>query len=251
LLITFLLQQFPFTAKIVEETGIDQLGDNRPYTEIGWGGILWRWVFTPISFQLWFIFALFLYNVMYPLLRWMVLKIPFVWFPIAFFLWFTFFNVRWVEGQGFFFFSIGILLQKKNINVEEKPRWFAQGLFWIIFIGTCIIKTFMAFELDSSLLSSFVIIGLLYNIATVSGILAIWFGFDAVVQWSMNQKWFTQASAFSFFIYGLHIPLMAYIMQLAVKYLDGLTGHRLICYVLVPALHWHCQCASESPAILL
>jgi fucose 4-O-acetylase-like acetyltransferase len=236
LLLTFTLQQFPFTAKLVASANIDQLGDNRPYTEIGWQGILWRWVFAPISFQLWFILALFVYNLFYPFFRLMVAKFPYVWFPLTFLLWFVFFNFRYVEGQGLFFFSIGIWLQKKNINVEEKPKWFAQGLFWIIFIGACIVKTFMAFELDPAQLSSYVIIGSLYNIATVSGILAIWFGFDDVVQWCMNRKWFSNASAFSFFIYGMHIPLMAYLAQFAYKYLQGFPYYRLACYVFVPAI---------------
>ena len=90
LLVTFLLQQFPVTAKAVFDSQLDQLGDNRPYTEIGWAGIIKRWLVVPISFQLWFIFALFIYNVAYPALRWMVLKIPYIWFPISFLLWFTY-----------------------------------------------------------------------------------------------------------------------------------------------------------------
>ena len=62
LLLTFLLQQVPYTADVVRQAGIDQYGDNRPYAEIGWNGVLARWIVRPISYQLWFIASLFIYN---------------------------------------------------------------------------------------------------------------------------------------------------------------------------------------------
>lgn len=237
LLITFLLQQFPITAKAVHDSQLDQMLDNRPYTEIGWPGIIHRWLLSPISFQLWFILVLFIYNVMYPWLRWLVLKLPYVWFPIAFFLWFTYFNIFFApEWMGLFFFTLGIWLQKRNISLEQPPRWFAQGLFWIIFIGVCIIKTFMAFELEPNAYSTVITLLVLYNLAILSGVVAIWFGSDALVKCCMTKKWFSKASAFSFFIYGMHIPLMAYLMKLAFMYMHNIPNYRLICYILVPAL---------------
>ncbi|MFT3680871.1 MAG: acyltransferase [Ferruginibacter sp.] len=235
LLVTYLFQQFPITAKAVLLSDLDQLHDNRPYAEIGWAGILKRWILVPISFQLWFIFALFVYNVVYPGLRWLVLKIPYIWFPLAFFLWFTYFNVFYIEGQGLLFFSLGIWLQKKNISIERPPRWFPQGLFWILYIGINIIKTFIAFELEGYTTLSMVVLLILYNFSILAGIMAIWFGSNAVVRWCMNQRWFSKASAFSFFIYGLHIPLMAYLMRLAFMYTHNLPNYRLLCYILVPA----------------
>jgi fucose 4-O-acetylase-like acetyltransferase len=235
LLVTFLLQQNPVTAKAVFDSQLDQLGDNRTYIEIGWAGIIKRWLIVPISFQLWFIFALFIYNVAYPGIRWMVLNIPYIWFPVSFLLWFTYFNIFFIEGQGLFYFSVGIWLQKKNISVERKPNWFAQGFFWILFIGICIIKTFMAFELEPGAASTFYTLWLLYNFASIAGILAVWYGADPLVTWCMNRKWFSKASSFSFFIYGFHIPLMAYLMKLAFMYLHNLPNYRLLCYLLVPA----------------
>ena len=55
LAMTYLWQQFDITAEAVQKASIDQLGDNRPYEEIGWWGILKRWLFAPIAFPLWFI----------------------------------------------------------------------------------------------------------------------------------------------------------------------------------------------------
>ena len=237
LLITFLLQQFPFTAQVVKAANIDQLGNNRPYTQIGWGGIVLRWLLVPISYQLWFILVLFIYNLMYPALRWMVLHLPYVLLPLAALLWLSFLNLHFIEGQGLFFFSLGIWLQKKNISLERRPRWFAQGLFWIFFIGINVIKTFMAFELDfSDGTHAPGILFILYNLGTLSGILAVWYGCDDVVRWCMSRKWFNKASAFSFFIYGLHVPLVVYAMKLATQHMVHLPYYRLTCYIFIPAL---------------
>jgi fucose 4-O-acetylase-like acetyltransferase len=236
LAVTFLLQQFPFTANIVAAAGIDQLGDNRPYTEIGWKGILFRWLLTNVSYQLWFIFVLFFYNLIYPLIRWMILKLPFIWFPVTFFLWVTIFNVGFAEGQGLFFFSLGVWLQKKNISLEKQPGWLSVGHAWIFFIGICMVKTFMAYELEPNATATPVILLALYQLAIPVGILAIWFSSDKVVEWFMNQQWFHKASAFSFFIYGLHIPLLAYVMQMALMYLSMIPNYRLITYLIIPAL---------------
>jgi surface polysaccharide O-acyltransferase-like enzyme len=77
---------------------------------------------------------------------------------------------------------------------------------------------------------------LLYNFASIAGIIAVWYGADPVVHWCMNKKWFRTASTFSFFIYGFHIPFMAYLMHFAFMYLHNLPNYRLLCYLLVPAL---------------
>jgi len=120
LLLTFLLQQFPSTAAIVKAAQLDQMGDNRPYTAIGWGGILVRWLLVPIAFQLWFIRSLLVYNAAYPLLKKAVLKIPKIWFPVCIFLWLTTFGVFFIEGEGLLFFSLGIWMQQTNFNIENQ-----------------------------------------------------------------------------------------------------------------------------------
>lgn len=234
--ITFLFQQFPFTAKAVYAAAIDQLGDNRPYAEIGWKGIIFRWLWANISYQLWFILALFFYNLIYPFIRWMLLKLPYVWFPIVVFLWFTLFNVGFAEGQGLLFFSLGVWLQKKNISLEKKPRWLSVGHAFIFFAGVCVIKTFMAFELDPDGFFTPAVLLLLYQLAVPAGVLAIWFGSDKVVEWIMQKKWFHKLTAFSFFIFGLHVPLLVYVMQLFLLHTTAVPYHRLIGYMFIPAL---------------
>jgi fucose 4-O-acetylase-like acetyltransferase len=236
LLITFLLQQFPYTADIVFRASIDQIGDNRPYREIGWGGIILRWLVVPISFQLWFVFVLFIYNAAYPFFRYMILRFPWVWFIFTGFLWLTLFNIRHIEGQGMFFFSLGIWLQKRQINIEKEPKWFSLGICWILFLGICIIKTFIAFEFEPNRMSTFVTLTILHQIAVIAGILSIWFSVDNLTKWWMHQGWLKDSAGFSFFIFGLHVPLLVYFMRFALDLLGDYSFGRLAAYILVPVL---------------
>jgi fucose 4-O-acetylase-like acetyltransferase len=235
LLITYLLQQFPVTAEAVKASSMDQLGDNRPYREIGWCGIVYRWLVVPVSFQLWFIRSLFIYNLLYPLFKWGITKFPIVWFSLVFFIWITQFNYHFFEGNGLLFFSVGIWLQKTNYPIDKKPEWFSSYLAWVCFIGFGIIKSFMAFELEDTLLSRQVLLTL-YAATVISGLLAVWFSLDDVVKWCMQRKWFVWITAFSFVIYGMHVPLIEYVTMLMYRYTSHFPNYRLLAYVLAPVI---------------
>jgi len=237
LAITYLLQQLPATAQAVADAKIDQLGDNRPYEEIGWEGILTRWTLTPTSFQLWFIRVLFLYNVLYPIFRWLVIKFPIPWFIISFSLFFLVFNFSYmVEGQGLFFFTLGIWLKKTDFAIDRQPRWFSLPLAWLFFIGCSVIKTFMAFELEPYDMVSIWVMATLYASSIIAGIMAVWYGLDKAVKWFMSKRWFVWTSSFSFIIYGLHVPLVFYITRLFYMYFSHLSNYRLLTYLLAPLL---------------
>jgi fucose 4-O-acetylase-like acetyltransferase len=237
LLLTFLLQQIPYTANVVAAAGIDQMGDNRPYTEIGWAGIFQRLTLAPISYQLWFIMSLFVFNICYPVLRWLVVKVPYIWLPFTFLLFFvTLVNVPLLDFRGLFFFSLGVWIQKRNFSIETEPKWFSLGLALIVFIGLSVIKTFMAFELEYDVWPSVITLIIIHQTAVLAGIIAIWFGADKVIKWFTNKEWFSHASGFSFFIFGMHVPLLPYVMKWAMMNTSMIPYYRLFCYLVVPFL---------------
>lgn len=236
LALTYLLQQFSFTATVVTRAAIDQLGDSRPYNQIGWGGVLYRWALAPPSFQLWFIRSLFVYNLLYPVFRWAVTKYALASFIFLFLLWVTLMQLPLLEGQGMFFFALGVWLQKASYPIDRKPEWYSHFLTWLVFIGLCVIKTFMAFEFDALTPTLYWALTVLHVLATVSGVLAVWFSADRLVQWAMRQKWFVWASSFSFFIFGFHVPLLAYVTTLFFMYGSGFQWYRLCTYILSPCL---------------
>jgi fucose 4-O-acetylase-like acetyltransferase len=236
LAITYLWQQSPVTAQAVKAAALDQMGDNRPYDEIGWGGVLYRWLVSPVSFHLWFIRSLFIYNMLYPFIRWAVTKYPAVWLAIVFLFWHTIFSFFFIEGQGLFFFSLGVLFNKRNYPIHKKPAWFSHYLSWLFFLGVSVIKTFMAFELEPATASTHFILHTLHDISIAAGILAIWFGADPIVKWCMNNKLFESATSFSFIIFALHVPLIHYTSQLAFIYFHEVRNYRLLTYMLVPVI---------------
>ncbi|MDB5205719.1 MAG: acyltransferase [Flavisolibacter sp.] len=236
LAITFLLQQFPLTANAVAKAAIDQLGDNRPYSEIGWSGIFHRWLLVPPSFQLWFIRSLFVYNLLYPVFRWGVAKYPVASFTFLFLLWVTLLQIPFLEGQGMFFFAVGIWLQKRSYPVDRDPEWYSATLSWLVFVGICVIKTFMAFEFDVLTPTIYRALTILHVLATVAGVLAVWFSSDRIVQWAMQRNWFIWATSFSFFIFGFHVPLLPYVTALFFTYGTSFQWYRLSTYLLAPCL---------------
>ncbi|HVF97765.1 MAG TPA: acyltransferase [Flavisolibacter sp.] len=236
LAVTYLWQQFPVTAQAVQNAALDQLGDNRSYNEIGWAGVLKRWLMAPVSFQLWFIRSLFMYNLLYPIFKWAVTKYPVPAFAVLAVMWISFFQVPLLEGQGMFFFCAGIWLQKASFPIERRPEWYSHFLNWLVFVGICVIKTFIAFEFDVLTPTVQRALTLLYACATVAGVLAVWFSLDRVVRWCMNRHWFDWATNFSFFIYGLHIPLLAYVTNLFFMYLHNFAWHRLATYIVAPSI---------------
>jgi hypothetical protein len=52
----------------------------------------------------------------------------------------------------------------------------------------------------------------------------------------MERKWFVWFSAFGFFIYALHVPMVNYCTALAFHYFHGITHYRLLIYFVVPSL---------------
>lgn len=234
LAVTWIWQQFPVTAQAVKDSQLDQLGDNRPYSQIGWAGIFYRWAVAPVSFQLWFIRSLFIYNLLYPFIKRAVVKFPAVWFSLVFLFWHTIAGIFFIEGLGLFFFSCGIWLCKNNYPVYKKPAWFSHYRSWLFYLGISVIKTFMAFELEPDNPATAYVLYALHDITIAAGILAIWFGADGIVGWCMNKKWFVRASAFSFIIFALHVPLVNYTTRLAFIYWHNLPDYRLLTYIIVP-----------------
>ncbi len=233
LLVTYLLQQFTVTAGIVHAATIDQLRDERQYNEIGWHGILFRWLLAPTSFQLWFIRALFFYNILYPVFRWGITKIPVIWLVITFLLWASIFNVFIFEGSGLFFFSVGIWLQKTNFVLDRTPEWYSAYLSWLFFVGLSVIRTFMAFELEEGIVTWWVMTAL-YAATVIAGLLAVWFSLDTAVNWCMDKRWFLWLTSFSFIIFGMHVPLIEYITVFMCRYMHSLPNYRFIVYILAP-----------------
>lgn len=238
--ITYLLELFPYGNHLVESSQVVQIDESRKLIhEYYWYEVLGRWVFFPVSYQLWFIRVLFIYNLAYPAIRWCVLHPTAKWifFSVAVLLWLSTFGLIFFEGEGLLFFSIGVWMHKTNFNIET-PSAFLKPFQWLIlFLLLASVKTFLAFKGFELIADAVYPVLILFHKATIlSGLIACWFGFDAIVKWCMNKQWFIWLSAFSFIIYAMHAPVVAFLINGMFEGLNYMEGYRLISFVGLPLL---------------
>jgi membrane-bound acyltransferase YfiQ involved in biofilm formation len=75
---------------------------------------------------------------------------------------------------------------------------------------------------------------LLHKMVVLSGYIMAWYGSDRLVRWCMKKTWFVWLTAFSFVIYGLHAPLVAYAINAIFPLVQNIYEYRLVIYLLLP-----------------
>jgi fucose 4-O-acetylase-like acetyltransferase len=237
---TYFLEFFPYTRGLVAGSHVVQIDDTRMLIhEYHWWETLVRWVFFPISYQLWFIRVLFIYNLAYPALRWCVIHpvARYIFFAVLILLWLGTTNFILFEGEGLLFFSLGIFLQKTDFNIESPKLWLKPGWWGITFVTLAIIKTLLAFigvRLLGNALSPVMVI--LHKFTVLSGLIFCWFGLNGFVKFFMNRRWFIWLTSFAFMIYALHTPLVAYAIDAVLWLFKSLPHPHLLAYIFLPLI---------------
>lgn len=238
ILFTFLLEYFPAGREMVASSGVVQIEDTRKLlNDYHWYELLFRWIFMPIPYQLWFIRVLLIYNIAYPAIRWCVTHRigKWIFFSAALLMWLGTMGFVFFEGEGLLFFSLGVWMQKTNFNIES-PNRNLRPLGWgISFVLLAACKTILAYK-GMPLLgnATLPVLTILHKSVVLSGLIACWYGLDPLVRWCMARKWFTWLSAFAFIIYALHAPLVAYLINPALALLAPLPGTHMLAFVLLP-----------------
>jgi hypothetical protein len=186
---------------------------------------------------LWFLRVLLIYNLAYPAIRWCVLHPVGKWifFGFALILWLGTMGFVFFEGEGLLFFSLGVWMQKTGFQIESPARIF-RPLWWgIAFIGLAATKTILAFFGETLLGNALIpVLAILHKTVVLSGLIACWYGLDRLVGWCMDRNWFVWLSAFSFMIYAMHAPLVAFLIDPALRLLAPLPGTHLIAFIALP-----------------
>ncbi len=238
LALTYIFELTSYGRHLIESSHIMQIDNNRMFVhDYTWQEIIGRWLFFPVSYQLWFIRVLFIYNLAYPAIRWCVMhkKGKWIFFALAFLFWLSTGGLILIEGEGLLFFSLGVWIQKTNFSIEAPASWLNPLRWSIVFIALAIIKTILAFQGQVWIGNAvYPIITLLHKVVVFSGLVTYWFGLDGLVRWCMNKNWFIWLSAFSFFIYALHAPWVAIAINGAFELLQPMLGYRMITFVALP-----------------
>jgi len=235
LLLTFVLELFPYSRNIVSETHMMQINETRTLLhQYHWYEVLARWIFFPVSYQLWFIRVLLIYNLAYPAIRWCVTHrvAKWIFFSIAFLLWLSTAGFVLIEGEGLLFFSLGIWMQKTNFNIDEPNKWLRPVSWFIVFMVLSITKTVLAFQVPFNGIEPVLIV--MHKLVVLSGLISAWYGCNALVKWCMNKSWFVWLSAFSFMIYVLHAPLVVYATKALFMQIRHWHAYRMITFTVLP-----------------
>lgn len=238
--LTFALEFHPYTRAIIADSHVVQIDDARHLLhDYQWYELTFRWIFLPVSYQLWFIRVLLIYNLAYPWIRSAVLgKVsrP-IFFALATLLWMSTSGFIIFEGEGLLFFSLGVWIQKTGFSIEQPKGWMNPAGWFIAFLVMAVAKTWLAFNGQELMGNSvFTLITFLHKGVVMSGLLAAWYGGDSLVRWFMARRWFVWLTAFSFMIYALHAPFIAYFINPVIAFFQPFEGARLAAFVLLPLL---------------
>ena len=238
LILTYVLELFPYTKHIIEQTQFMQIDDHRTLLhQYKWYEWLGRWILVPVPFQLWFIRVLLMYNIAYPWLRnWVTSKKGRrIFFPIAIFLWLATFGTPFFEGEGLLFFSLGIWMQKTEFNIQSPNKWLKPLPWFLVFILAASSKTWLAFNGQPFFGDAvYPVLVVLHKLVVFSGLVAAWFGCDALVKRFMGYDWFVWLSGFSFIIYALHTPILFYVNQSLLPLLEHIANYRILLFITLP-----------------
>jgi fucose 4-O-acetylase-like acetyltransferase len=240
LLLSYLLEMIPYTRQLIVNSYVLQIDETRMLVhDYHWYEVVARWLFFPVSYQLWFIRVLFIYNLAYPLISWCVSHRVAKWVFLSFatLLWLTTFSLPFLEGEGLLFFSLGVLIQKGQFSIEEKMKPISTLSWLTVFVCLSLIKTWLAFKGNLILGDSlFPVITILHKAVVVAGLISAWYVSDSVVKWFMKRKWFVWLSSFSFIIYALHAPFVAFAIDGMFEWLRSFQLYRALTFVLLPTL---------------
>lgn len=235
LLLTFVLELFPYSRNVVAATQMMQIDETRTLLhQYHWYEVLARWIFFPVSYQLWFIRVLLIYNLAYPALRWCVTNRTARWifFSIAFLLWLSTAGFVLIEGEGLLFFSLGIWMQKTNFNIDAPNKWLQPKLWFLVFMVCSILKTVLAFYPPFNTVEPVLL--LMHKTVVLSGLICAWYGCNVLVRWCMNKNWFVWLSAFSFMIYVLHAPIVVFATKAIFMQISDWFGYRMLTFIVLP-----------------
>jgi len=168
-----------------------------------------------VAFQLWFLWDLMLYTLLAPLF-YVVLKYTSVFLLIPLYiLWMLQVPLPPVFAfvyRGGLFYLLGAYIAMYGVYIPKekvKPIALISIIFWMVMLT---IKTGIAFGI---ILSPYLKLSQIDNMAIIMGISTLWFGYDKIAS-SKLMDLFLLATPFTFFLYASHEPLLEIVKQFGV-----------------------------------
>ena len=238
LVLLYCMEMEPTVRSWIAANGINQMDEQRLLLhDYHWYEAIGRWLLMPAPYQLWFIRVLFFYNLAYPLLAgWLAHRTGrHIFFAVAILAWLHSIHLYLFEAEGLLFFCLGVWMQKSGFNIETPSRWLRPHWWALVALMTALSKTWLAFQGQSLLGDAlFPLLMVLHKLTVFSGLVAAWYGSDALVRRCMAKPWFIWLSGFGFMIYALHAPLVAILIDPALQWAAPLPLPHLWVFILLP-----------------
>jgi len=233
--ITFALEQWRVTRGYVASAGLSPFQPEAFFVgQYSLPQLTIRWLMDPVAFQLWFLRTLLLLVLLYPWLRTAVTRWPRTFFTIATIYWLPVGGLPFLDGEGLLFYSLGVWLAVRDVNVVAQPAWVRVRLFGALWLILCAVRTWIAFAFHDVNTPIFFGMLLLYRASELFGLLTAWYGFDGLAQNAMQRGWFRWLTGFSFIIYALHVPLLNYATEASLALGAAVPLISLWTYLFVP-----------------
>lgn len=190
----------------------------------------------PIPYQLWFLRDLIILVIISPLIYWMIRHLKAIPVVLLFIIWLGLFEFNFLifRAESIFFFATGAYLAIYNRNLPVK-RLDQKGylVFAFLWIITVALKTILIYQGSGQM----TLILFMSKLGILSGIMALWSLYDIVMKYKTGPNiTLLYVSAFSFFIYGFHEPVLT-IVQKGLFYVTGAAEVMItINYILAPAI---------------
>lgn len=194
LTVCLVAQQWAWTSPYVTRAWVDGYG---------LGEILYRLLWMPVAYPLWFVRDLMLTVLIAPLLLWGILRLG-VWFPVAWLIYWLFTPSAidptrpWLDLRCPTFFTLGAYFAVRSPQIPSWWLGFRHGLM-VAWIAAAVFHTLITdfWHLTSPFLLKQTIL---------AGFAAIWLNYEAFGRSLVRPL--TRLGRYSFFIFAAHEPLL-------------------------------------------
>ena len=190
----------------------------------------------PVTYQLWYLKTIFLMAILSPIIRFVLSKMPVQALAIMFVIWmFTNFLDGETRDRAFIFYIFGFYLKMYQKDLSKPIPYFRPQFALALFLSISLLRTWLAFYHDFTFMNVKYLLIMLFKANEIFGVYAIWFCFDGVVAFILEQRWYGKICNCSFFVYAFHAPLINYIVvYLTMKNVYSLHYSHLLTYIFLP-----------------
>jgi len=197
-----LMDMWPYGRTLIEYASLGSFSNMR-ILDYNWQQLLYRWIMEPIPFQLWFLRVLFVYTALSPWLVKAVARYPIATLSTFSVLWFTGFGTYFVEGDGLFFFTLGLWIRQRGIDLEHPA--ISRHLPWmaVLWITLLLVKAWLAFQCPHLNGLQFI----LFRLSQPMGVYVLW---CSSLHWAGLGR-LAAFSKYNLVVYGFHVPILYFV----------------------------------------